>query len=66
MKNYGRGVTSIHGKGMYTKHDKEVLLCVLSRLEIIEARRIIKEIDPSAFIVITNAREVYGEGFKEA
>ena len=63
---YGRGVTSLHGKGMYKKKDKEVLLCVLSRNEIIEARKIIKEEDPSAFTIITNAREVFGEGFKEA
>ena len=37
----------------------------MSRTEIIEARKIVEEIDPSAFIIITNAREVYGEGFKE-
>lgn len=58
-------MTSLHGKGMYKKQDKEVLLCVMSRTEIIEARRIIEEVDPSAFTIITNAREVYGEGFKE-
>ena len=63
--NYGRGVTSLSGKGMYKKQDKEVLLCVMSRTEIVEARRIIEEVDPSAFTIITNAREVYGEGFKE-
>lgn len=60
-----RGATGIYGKGMYKKQNKEILLCVMSRTEILEARRIIDEIDPSAFIIITNAREVYGEGFKE-
>lgn len=60
-----RGTTALYGKGMYKKQDKEILLCVMSRVEIREARRIIDEIDPSAFIIITNAREVYGEGFKE-
>ena len=60
-----RGTTALYGKGMYKKQDKEILLCVMSRGEIREARRIIDEIDPSAFIIITNAREVYGEGFKE-
>lgn len=60
-----RGTTGIYGKGMYKKQNKEILLCVMSRTEILEARRIIDEIDPSAFIIITNAREVYGEGFKE-
>lgn len=60
-----RGTTAIYGRGMYKKENKEILLCVMSRGEIREARKIIDEIDPSAFIIITNAREVYGEGFKE-
>ena len=55
----------MYGKGMYRQEEKEILLCVMSRPEIIEAKKIIKEIDPSAFTIITNAREVYGEGFKE-
>lgn len=60
-----RGVTGLYGKGMYKKQDKQILLCVISRAEIREARKIIDEVDPSAFLIITNAREVYGEGFKE-
>lgn len=64
-KELERGSTSIYGKGMYKKEDKNILLCVMSRSEIREARRLIEEIDPSAFIIITNAREVYGKGFKE-
>ena len=51
---------------MYSNEDKQILLCVMSRNEIVEARKIIKEIDPTAFTRITNAREVDGEGFKEA
>lgn len=64
-KELRRGSTALYGKGMYKKQDKNILLCVMSRTEIREARIIIETIDPSAFIVITNAREVYGEGFKE-
>ena len=64
-KELRRGSTSLYGKGMYKKQEKNILLCVMSRAEIREARRIIEKIDSSAFIVITNAREVYGEGFKE-
>ena len=60
-----RGTTALYGEGTYTKEKKKMLLCVMSRTEIIEARKIVEEIDPSAFIIITNAREVYGEGFKE-
>lgn len=64
-KELKRGATAIYGKGMYKKQEKQILLCVMSRAEIREARKIIDETDPSAFIIITNAREVYGEGFKE-
>lgn len=59
-----RGTTSIYGKGMYKKDEKELLLCVASRKEIVEIRKIINKIDAKAFLIITNAREVYGEGFK--
>lgn len=60
-----RGSTSLYGKGMYKKQDREVLFCVASRNEVREIRKIVKDIDSNAFIVITNAREVFGEGFKE-
>ncbi len=60
-----RGSTSLYGKGMYKKKDREVLFCVASRNEVREIRKIVNEIDKDAFIVITNVREVFGEGFKE-
>lgn len=60
-----RGTTALYGKGMYKKEERNVLLCVMSRTEVREVRKIIEEVDPSAFIIITNAREVYGKGFKE-
>ena len=60
-----RASTSLYGKGMYKKQDREVLFCVASRNEVREIRKIVKDIDSNAFIVITNAREVFGEGFKE-
>lgn len=60
-----RGSTALYGKGMYKKKDIDVLFCVASRNEVREIRKVVKDIDSSAFIVITNAREVFGEGFKE-
>lgn len=63
-KKIRRGTTAIYGKGMYSEEEKKILLCVASRREVREIRKIIKEIDKNAFLVITNAREVYGEGFK--
>lgn len=60
-----RGSTALYGKGMYKKKDIDVLFCVASRNEVREIRKVVKDIDSSAFIVITNAREVFGEGFKK-
>jgi uncharacterized membrane-anchored protein YitT (DUF2179 family) len=58
-----RGVTSLAGKGMYTGQPREVLLCVLSRKQIPELKTIVAEIDPNAFVIVVEAREVLGEGF---
>ena len=60
-----RGSTALYGKGMYKKKDIDVLFCVASRNEVREIRNIVRDIDSNAFFVITNAREVFGEGFKE-
>lgn len=59
-----RGTTALYGKGMYKKDEKKLILCVASRGEVREIRKIINEIDKEAFLIITNAREVYGKGFK--
>ena len=64
-KEMGRGVTTLHGQGFYKQEEKEILLCVIPRTEMVTLRKIIDEVDSSAFIIITNAREVYGEGFKD-
>lgn len=63
-KEIKRGTTAIYGRGMYKDEEKELLLCVSSRGEVRQIRKIINEIDDNAFLIITNAREVYGKGFK--
>lgn len=65
-KQIRRGTTALYGKGMYKRQERNLLLCVASRGEVREIRNIIKEIDKNAFIIITNAREVFGEGFKKS
>lgn len=60
-----RGVTCLNARGMYKKEERNVLMCIASRGEVREVRGIVNEIDKKAFIVISNAREVFGEGFKE-
>lgn len=59
-----RGSTAIYAKGMYSKEKKMMLWCVGSRTETAKIKEIAKEIDPSAFIVISNAREAWGKGFR--
>lgn len=59
-----RGVTGLHGKGMYSEKDKLVLICATARKDLAKVRKIAQEIDKNSFIIITNAREVYGKGFK--
>ena len=60
-----RGTTALYGKGMYKQDEKKLILCVASRQEVAKIRRIISIIDEKAFLIITNAREVYGKGFKK-
>lgn len=59
-----RRSTGLFSKGMYTDQEKLTLLCVGSRTEAYEMQSIAKEIDKEAFIIIMNAREVIGKGFK--
>lgn len=60
-----RGVTGLYGKGMYSNKDKLVLICAASRSDISKIKNIAKDIDERCFIVVANAREVLGEGFKK-
>ena len=50
---------------MYRNEEKNVIMCVVSRSEVRGIRQIVNSIDKNAFVVISNAREVFGEGFKE-
>ena len=59
-----RGCTILHGRGGYTNEDTYILYTVLDRKEFIKLKGYIKEVDSKAFISITHAHEVLGEGFK--
>ena len=65
MKNLDRGVTGIRGKGMYSGQDKLLLYCVVGRKEIVALKELVDEIDPEAFVIVSDVREVLGEGFIE-
>lgn len=59
-----RGATFLKASGMYTKEDKEMIFLVVSRREVALVQRKVKSIDPKAFLVVTDAYDTYGEGFK--
>ncbi len=58
-----RGVTLLKGEGAYTGDEKNVILCVIKRPQIADVRRIIKTIDPKSFFIVTDAHDVFGDGF---
>lgn len=59
-----KGTTGLFGKGMYTNEHKTILMCAASRGDVIRVKQTAKKIDPQSFIIIANAREVVGLGFK--
>ena len=65
MDELDRGVTGMDAKGMYTQDYKCVLYCVVSRKEIVQLKEIVNDVDPDAFVIVSDVREVLGEGFME-
>ncbi len=64
LEEMGRGATYIKSSGMYTRQDRDMLFLVISRREVSGVQDKVKEIDPAAFMVIVNAQETFGDGFK--
>ncbi len=58
------GVTHIQGQGAYSGKEKNVIMCVIRIQQAIRAEEIVKEEDPEAFMIVTSASEIYGEGYK--
>ena len=63
MDTMDRGVTGLNGKGMYSGQDKTVLMCVVSKKEVVKLIEIVKSVDERAFVIVSDAKEVLGEGF---
>lgn len=63
--NMERGVTVLQAQGWYTKKAKEVLMILISQKELPSLNKVIREIDPRAFMSISTTNNVYGEGFEE-
>jgi len=58
-----RGVTYIHGEGAWSGQQKNIILCVIKRNQIVELRKLVREIDGNAFMIVSDSREVFGKGF---
>jgi len=65
INNMDRGVTLLKAQGWFTKKDKNVLLILISQKQFPALSKVIKDLDPKAFISVTNTHNVYGEGFDE-
>lgn len=64
LKEMERGVTVMEGKGGYSGGERGVLICVISRSEVVQLKALVHEVDPLAFMVIGQAHEALGEGFR--
>lgn len=59
-----RGVTVLEGQGAYSHERKQVVMCVIKRNQVPEIRRIVREIDGKAFVIVSDAKNVFGNGFE--
>ncbi|MBU5592377.1 YitT family protein [Clostridium sp. MSJ-4] len=64
LKKLGRGATTYYAKGSYSKHNIEVLCTIVDTKEFIKIRNFIKDVDPKAFVNVTEVFETLGDGFK--
>jgi len=60
-----RGATALRGRGLYTKHEKDVLLSVVTQSEVTRLKEMVYAVDPKAFVIVANIHEVLGEGFRK-
>ena len=63
LRELGRGLTGLEGQGMYSEKHKMVLMCVVSKKEAVLLKDIVKSADNEAFLILSEAKEVLGEGF---
>lgn len=63
INNLGRGATLLKATGAYTNNEKNVVLVVISKRQVVTLKKLIKSIDPNAFIIVSDVHEALGEGF---
>ena len=64
MTDLDSGVTYVNGIGAYTSADKKIIMCAMTKQMLPKAQDIVRDIDINAFIIVTSANEIVGEGYK--
>ena len=65
-REVNRGVTKLPAVGGYTGEERQVIMVVVYQTEFTKLKQVVKNVDPSAFVIVSDAYEVLGEGFKRA
>lgn len=65
LQELNLGVTMVQGMGAYNSEKTEVIMCVMRKQNLFKVRNLLKETDPNAFMIVSSASEVFGEGFKD-
>ncbi len=65
LNDLGIGVTWLEGIGAYTEENRRVIFAAFRKQNYQRVRQIVKEEDPEAFMIVTSATEIFGEGFKD-
>ena len=63
MEELERGATALDARGMYSGQERDVLFCVVSKKETVRLKEMVYQLDSNAFVIVTDAKEVLGEGF---
>lgn len=64
LKELDIGATYVDGEGAYTGNDKRIIMCAVKNFLYPKLRDIVKDADPEAFMIVSSAKEIYGEGYK--
>lgn len=59
-----RGATFLHGEGSFSREEKLVLMCAFKQKQIVPLKALVHDLDPEAFLIVCDAHEVLGEGFR--
>jgi uncharacterized membrane protein len=64
LKEMRRGVTGLHGQGMYTGQERDILMVAITITEVARLKALVQADDPNALVIVTSAQEILGRGFK--